>query len=103
MATVNISIADLNERPYFDKDSRDRAEAENTGNEIRYAEMRTNTIVPLAAVEPDGDALRWELEGADAPDFEIVDADDIDDGKDRVELRFKSQPDFEDLKGSDYV
>ena len=90
-ARVTVRLKDLNERPYFDKESRLVVEATKT-----YAETRTNMIVPLAAMEPDGDSLRWEVTGVDAADFEIRDAQDIaGDGKDRVELYFKSQPNYE--------
>ena len=37
-----------------------------------YAETRTNMIVPLAAMEPDGDSLRWEVTGADASSFRLL-------------------------------
>ena len=91
IATVNISLTNLNERPYFDKVSRDAV-----GVTVTYSEHRTNAVVPqLAAVEPDGGSLRWEVTGADAGAFVIVDVEDIGDGKDRVQLRFKSQPNFE--------
>ena len=90
-ARVTIRLNDLNERPYFDKESRD-AVAETK----MYAESRTNIIVPLAAMEPDGDSIRWEVTGVDAVDFKIRDVPDIaGDGKDRVELHFKNQPNFE--------
>ena len=90
-AEVNISLINVNEHPYFDKASHDAV----TGA-VTYSEHRTNAVVPtLAGVEPDGDSLRWELTGVDAGAFEIVDADDIDDGKDRVQLMFKKSPDFE--------
>ena len=95
-ARVTVRLNDLNERPYFDKESKDAVATAKM-----YAEIRTNTIVPLAATEPDGDSLRWEVTGVDATDFMIVDAADIaGDGKDRVELHFKNQPDFENGKGS---
>ena len=90
-ARVTIRLNDLNERPYFDKESRDMV-----AHTKMYAETRTNMIVPLAAMEPDGDSLSWEVTGADASSFRIVDATDIaGDGKDRVELHFSKQPDFE--------
>ena len=89
ITTVNISLTDLNERPYFDKVSR------ATTVPVVYSEHRTNAVAQLAGVEPDGDDLRWEVTGPDASDFMIIDADDINDGKDRVQLVFKSQPDFE--------
>ena len=54
----------------------------------------------LAAIEPDGAGLRWELTGPDAGDFMIEDIADGSGNRDRVNLVFKSQPDFEDLKGS---
>ena len=91
-ATTNVIIrlTDLNEWPYFDKASRD-----DLAGPIMYAEARVNRVVPLAATEPDGGSLRWEVAGTDAADFEIMDAEDIPgDGKDRVELHFKSQPNY---------
>ena len=88
---VTIGLTDLNEEPYFDKASRDDV----TGT-IDYAEARVNRVVPLAATEPDDRDLRWEVAGTDAADFHIIDVDDIPgDGKDRVELHFKSQPNYE--------
>ena len=88
---VTIRLTDLNERPYFDKASRD-----NMAEPINYAESRVNRVVPLAATEPDGGDLRWEVEGTDAAYFETRDAEDIPgDGKDRRELHFKSQPNYE--------
>ena len=100
MATVNISTMDVNEVPYFDKASRENAIAADTDNAIPYAEMRTNAIVQFAGVEPDGDSLRWEVTGADAGLFMVMNVDDINDGKDRRELRFKDQPNFEGAKDS---
>ena len=91
-ADVTIRLTDLNEWPYFDDASR-----VHVAGPIMYAEARVNRVVPLAATEPDGANLRWEVEGTDAADFEIRDAEDISgDGKDRVELHFKSQPNYED-------
>ena len=95
-AQVDITLDDLNESPYFDKESRDRA-----ASTITYAEMRTNPVVQLAAVEPDGMDLVWELTGADASDFAIEDVQDVNDGKDRRQLVFSIDPDYEDGKGSD--
>ena len=54
----------------------------------------------IAAVEPDGMDLRWELTGADASDFAIEDVQDVDDGKDRRQLVFSIDPDYESGKGS---
>ena len=93
MTTVTVSLENLNESPYFDRETRDRVD-----EAIEYGEQRTNAIVQLAGVEPDGHDLKWEVTGADASDFMIMDADDINDGKDRVRLMFKSQPDFESPK-----
>ena len=90
-ANVTISLMDRNEYPYFDKASR---EIET----IEYEENSTDRrVIVLAAVEPDEDFLKWEVIGTDSADFEIEDATDGADGKDRVELRFKmgSRPDFE--------
>ena len=89
-AEINVSLDNLNERPYFDKASR-----EAVASAIEYSEHRTNLVVQLAGVEPDGNALNWEVTGPDADDFEITDAADINDGKDRVQLVFKSKPNFE--------
>ena len=99
IAAVTVSLENLNERPYFDRTTRNAVTNAND-YPIEYMEQRTNRVVPLAAVEPDGGSLRWEVTGADADAFMIVDVDDINDGKDRRELHFKSQPDFENLKGS---
>ena len=53
-------------------------------------------MVDPAAIEPDGDSLRWELIGDDASSFEIEDiADGAGTSKDRVKLNFKSQPNYE--------
>ena len=92
-ANVVLSLIDRNEHPYFDKTSRDLSD-----NAIGHDENSPNrTVTGLAATEPDGDSLRWEVVGTDSADFEIVQAPDGDDGKDRVELRFKpgDPPDFE--------
>ena len=68
---------------------------------IQYAENRRTPAVALAAIEPDGASIRWELIGPDAGDFMIEDiADDANSTRDRVNLVFKAQPDFENLKGS---
>ena len=93
---VTVTLDNINERPYFDKASREVA-----ATTIMYSEVRTNPVAPLLAVtEPDGGELDWVLIGADAEDFEIEDLEDLDDGKDRIALRFKSQPNFESGKGS---
>ena len=94
-AQVNITLDNLNESPYFDRESRDRTAATTT-----YAEMRTNPVVQIAAVEPDGMNLRWELTGPDASDFMIEDVQDVNDGKDRRQLVFSIDPDYEKGKGS---
>ena len=96
-SVVTISLRNLNESPYFDQVSRDTAAA--TDGMIQHTETQTNRVAALAATEPDGDGLRWEVTGPDADDFEIIDTPDRG-GNDRVELDFKSQPDFENGKGS---
>ena len=100
-ARVTVRLKDLNEAPYFDKESRGRvAGADGMVVAIEYTEARTNAVVRLAATEPDGDSLRWEVTGTHASRFEIKDAQNIlGDGKDRVDLHFKSQPDYENGKG----
>ncbi len=98
-AGVTVTLDDLNERPYFDMVS--RAAGGTATDPLTYIETRTNAVVELEAVEPDGDTLRWETAGADGPDFEVRQLSDIPgSGKDRVALYFKSQPDFENGKGS---
>ena len=89
-ATVEVSLSDVNEGPYFDKASR-----ESTA--VTYAENRTTPVVALAAIEPDGADLDWELTGADAHRFRIDDIADGSGGKrDRVELVFNNhQPNYE--------
>ena len=109
-ATVNVALIDLNEAPYFDKDSRGRTTAttEDPNNNravrktkvIQYSETRTNEVIRLSAIDPDAStpagSLRWDVIGPDAADFYIKQDDDIAGSKkDRVELHFKSQPDFE--------
>ena len=89
--TVNVTLDDLNESPYFDKVSRDRAD-----DPITYAETRKNAVMQLAVTEPDGSGLEWEVVGTDAADFTLADADSIPgEDKKRKDLMFKSQPDFE--------
>ena len=95
MTTVTVRLENLNERPYFDRASRDAVASPRM-----YGEQRTNAVVQLAAVEPDGHDLRWEVTGDDASDFVIVDAEDIDDGRDRVQLMFRTRPDYENGRGS---
>ena len=101
-ARVTVTLNNLNERPYFDQESREAVMGENSP--IMYSESRSNRVVPLAAKELDRASLRWEVTGADASAFEIRDAQDIaSDGKDRVELHFKEQPDFETRGGADNI
>ena len=98
-ADVTVNLLDLNESPYFDKASRSAVVPDNPDpgpdNVILYSEKRTNAIVQLAAADPDGGSLRWEVTGVDADDFMIEDDTDINDGKDRVKLMFKSKRDYE--------
>ena len=95
MTTVTVRLENLNERPYFDRASRDAVVSPRM-----YGEQRTNAVVQLAAVDPDGHDLRWEVTGDDASDFVIVDAEDINDGRDRVQLMFRTRPDYENGRGS---
>ena len=112
-ATVMVKLINQNEAPYFDKESRQKVETveddvdgspgillDPVTRPIEYAENRRTAAVALAAIEPDGNTLRWELTGPDAGDFMIEDIVDGSGNRDRVELVFKKQPDFEDLKGS---
>ena len=104
--TVTVSLVDMNEAPYFDKESRDKVGFvdANTGTSsvelIDYAENQRTEVVALAAIEPDGSALRWELRGTDAGRFEIVDVPDGSGTRDRVKLQFKDQPNYESAKDS---
>ena len=90
-AMVTVNLTNLNEAPYFDKETRERV-----AGDISYAENRRTAVAALAAIEPDGGALRWELTGDNASTFRIDDiADPSDSTRDRVELAFKSQPNYE--------
>ena len=103
---VTVNLVNQNEAPYFDKDSRDKVQnvAADTGavtpKTIMYAENRRTEVVAIAAIEPDGDSLRWELTGDDAGDFMIEDISDGSGTRDRVKLVFRDQPDYENGKGS---
>ena len=112
-ANMTISVSDRNEHPYFDKATReidlvtDDTDFDGT---IQFTEFVAGAaynrkVTDLAAVEPDGDDLHWEVIGTDAADFETVNAPDGPDGKDRVELRFNenSRPDFERPMDRAYV
>ena len=100
-ANVVISLMDRNEHPYFDQATREiDLDTTTTGFDrtLAYEEGSTNRrVTGLAALEPDGDSLNWEVVGTDSADFEIVDAPDGAGGKDRVELRFRADalPDYE--------
>ena len=100
-AEVAVSLVDLNEAPYFDKESREKVmtRAPDTGvSGVRvqnYAENRRTSVVALAAIEPDGASLDWELTGDDAGAFDVVDIADGAGNRDRVELAFKKQPNHE--------
>ena len=95
VTTVTVSLVDLNERPYFD-----RASMDAVADPVIYGERRVTEIIRLAAVEPDGDELLWELTGPDADDLMIVDVEDSDGGRDRVALEFRARPDYENGAGS---
>ena len=105
--TVTVKLVDLNEAPYFDKESRDKVGFVNadTGTSsvelIDYAENQRTEVVALAAIEPDGADLRWEVRGADAARFEIEDVPDGAGNRDRRKLVFKDQPNYESRKDSD--
>jgi hypothetical protein len=101
-ATVVVNLVNHNEAPYFDKESRDKVETHTVAGAIEpkmieYAENRRTPVVALAAIEPDGDSLRWELTGANAGVFEIKDIPDGSGTRDRVELAFKNQPNYEPI------
>ena len=83
-ATVMVSLIDMNETPYFDKETQDKVDSL-----ADYAENRTTPVVALAAMEPDGAALDWELTGKNAGDFMIEDIPDGTGSRDRVNLVFK--------------
>ena len=106
-ATVTVNLTNENEAPYFDKVTRDKVQSfDGTSGAISpisqvYAENRRTAVVALAAIEPDGDPLRWELTGADAGAFEVKDIPDGSGTRDRVELAFVNQPNFESRGGSD--
>ena len=55
-----ISVGDVNEAPVVTGES-----------SIDYAENGTGAVEDYSVSDPDGDAISWTLEGADAGDFEI--------------------------------
>ena len=88
---VRVTLKDLNESPWFDKASRDAVATTKM-----YAENVGTEVYTLAARDPDGEPLRWEVTGTDAADFKIDDsATDAAGGWDRVYLQFDGQPNFE--------
>ncbi len=63
---------------------------------VQYAENGTGPVVTFSATDPEGDAIKWKLEGAkgvDNADFEI--------GEDSGVLTFKTPPNYEDAKDRD--
>ena len=95
----------MNERPYFDKETRDRAVDETQvrkahgGDRLQGVQDERHRSVGWRwnpdVSQPDENTLNWEVTGPDADDFMVMQVQDINDGKDRVELRFKEQPDYE--------
>ena len=88
---VRVTLKNLNESPWFDKASRDAVATAKM-----YAENVGTAVYTLAARDPDGGPLRWEVTGTDAADFKIF--DNLVDGAggwERVDLMFDGQPDFE--------
>ena len=89
---VRVALKDLNESPWFDKQSRDAV-----ADVIQHAENVGTSVVTIGARDPDRARLRWEVVGTDAADFKIMDnPSDGTGGWDRVDLWFDGQPDFED-------
>ena len=88
---VRVTLENLNESPWFDKASRDAVATTEM-----YAENVGTEVYTLAARDPDGEPLRWEVTGTDAADFRIdPSATDAAGGWDRVYLQFDGQPNFE--------
>ena len=88
---VRVTLKDLNESPWFNKASRDAVATTKM-----YAENVGTEVYTLAARDPDGESLRWEVTGTDAGDFKIDDsAIDAAGGWERVYLQFDGQPNFE--------
>ena len=100
-ATVTVNLTDLNERPYFDRETIEKvsdvdgATGVRTTDPIDYAENRRTAVVALAAIEPDGKTLDWVVTGANASAFRIDDIADGSGNRDRRELVFINQPDYE--------
>ncbi len=59
--------------------------AQDADGPIMYAENGTGPVATYTAVDPEGDAIRWSLTGADAEDFSITGG----------VLRFNSTPNYE--------
>ena len=90
MLAFTVTVTNVNEAPEITTNSGEAYifnEAENTAT--------TEVIETFEADDEDASTtLTWSLQGADASDFTITNADG------QGELKFKNVPDFEDPKGS---
>ena len=59
--------------------------AQDEDGPIKYAENGMDPVATFTAVDPEGAAITWDLDGADAADFSIEDG----------VLRFAETPDYE--------
>ena len=78
VATVTISLIDLNESPYLTEDSREKAA-------VSVNENLTGAVANYQAEDPDDLDIHWEVTGPDAGDFTITGG----------ALKFRTPPDFE--------
>ena len=78
VATVTISLINLNESPFLTADSRAK-------NVLSVNENLTGAVANYQAEDPDDLGIRWEVTGPDAADFTITDG----------ALKFRTRPDFE--------
>ena len=87
--TVTVAVTDVNEPPAFTTpDPSNAASLAFSGVEGSFTGRQ---VTPLVAEDPDtADSVAYTLTGADAGDFEVLDA-----GGGTYVLYFRSQPDFE--------
>ena len=82
-STVRVGVTDIDESPYFSKQTLEKYTAT-----VTFAEnARNRTVASLRAVEPDGNGLTWSLAGLDAESFTV-------DSQGR--LQFREEVDHED-------
>ena len=84
LATVNIELTNLNEKPVFDNTS--RGANFELAKTIDYDENDTADVFDFNATDPERASIRWSLMGADASGF-TINTDGV--------LRFRKSPNHE--------